>query len=46
MKRFSRLHAAYAEQKTARNPHPASGHMLWGYYEASKKLDGETCRKK
>jgi hypothetical protein len=34
------LHAAYAEQKTARNPHPASGHVFWGYDEASKKFIG------
>jgi len=34
------LHANYAEQKTKSNPHPAAGHVYWGYDEKLKKLAG------
>jgi len=34
------LQAQYAEKKTPQNPHPASGHVYWGYDEMTKKLTG------
>lgn len=34
------LHVEYAEKKTARNPHPAAGHVYWGYDEGEKKHVG------
>lgn len=34
------LHADYAEKKTASNPHPAAGHVYWGWDELEKKFAG------
>lgn len=34
------MQATYAEEKTAKNPHPAAGHAYWGYDPQSKRFVG------
>ena len=34
------LNAVWVEKKTASNPHPAAGHVYWGYDEQAKKFVG------
>ena len=34
------LKAEYTEKKTPQNPHPAAGHVYWGYDERTKSLMG------